>query len=588
MSRTDRAAASRLPAAINRLVVSTLLLSVLSLLLEGSRFAGTRFNVLIQVVDFAVLLLLIVEAIWEAALAESLRRYLRSNAFGLAFLAGFSLLFAYNKYLLFTGQAVRYGALPGAMVILRNLFLLLKVFGRIRRLAMFVRSITSQPAQTVMLSFLLVILFGTILLMLPLAVASRRIGFLDALFTATSAVCVTGLIVVDTGSFFSLAGQLIVLLLIQIGGLGIMILSFFVAFVLRRTVSLEDKLLISYMLSEKDMNSLGRSIRSIIYITLAVEGGGALLLFGAFAPRLGWSWRSVFVSVFHAVSGFCNAGFSVFADSLERFRSSLPANLLICLLIISGGISFAVIINLKEGAASRLSWRRRAARRPPWRLSLNSRLVLTSTAFLIAGGLLLFYSLEHGHSLAGLDLGTQYLASFFQSVTQRTAGFNTVPLGGLRAPTYLFMIVFMFIGAASGSTAGGIKVNTVGVILAYVRSLLRDQENTILYRHVLAKDLVLRALLIFLFGITAVLSGTLLLSISEEAPFIQLFFEAASAFGTVGLSAGVTAGLSAAGKCVIIVLMFIGRVGPLTLLAAAVRGERRVRVEYPQADILIG
>jgi trk system potassium uptake protein TrkH len=580
------AAASRLPPAIQRVILSALVLSVLSLFLEGGRFPGTWVAALTQAVDFAVLALLLTEAIWEAAVSRGLAPYLRRNAFNLAFLAGFTLLFAYNKYVYFTGRSVRYGSLPGLMVVLRNLFLLLKVFGRVRRLAQFVRSITSRPAQTVMLSFLLVILSGTILLMLPLASASRHIGILDALFTATSAVCVTGLVVVDTGSFFSLAGQLIVLLLIQIGGLGIMILSFFVAFVLRRTVSLEDKLLISYMLSERDMGSLARSIRGIIYTTLAVEAAGAVLLFGAFAPSLGWTWASVFASVFHAVSAFCNAGFSLFADSLERFRGSLPVNLLVGLLIVCGGIGFAVIANLKEVALARLGSGGRRAARP--RLSPNTRLVLAGTAILVPGGLLLFYALEHGNSLGGLGLGTQYLAAFFQSVTLRTAGFNTVPMGALRAPTYLFMVLFMFIGAASGSTAGGIKINTAGVILAYVRSLLRDQENATLFRHRIAKDLVLRALLIFLFGSAAVLAGTLLLSVFESAPFLQLLFEVTSAFGTVGLSAGVTPGLSAAGKCVIIVLMFIGRVGPLTILAAAVHQERRLRVEFPRADILIG
>jgi trk system potassium uptake protein TrkH len=340
------------------------------------------------------------------------------------------------------------------------------------------------------------------------------------------------------------------------------------------------------MLSEKDMGSLARSIRSIIYTTLVVEGAGALLLFGAFGPSLGWGWGSVYASVFHAVSAFCNAGFSLFADSLERFRSSLPVNLLVGLLIVIGSIGFAVIANLKEAALARLGAGGR--RLPGPRLSPNTRLVLTGTAVLVPAGLLLFYALEHGRSLHGLDLGTQYLAAFFQSVTLRTAGFNTVPMGALSSSTYLFMILFMFIGGASGSTAGGIKINTVGVILAYVRSQLRDQENTALFRHMISKDLVLRALLIFLFGTAAVLAGTLLLSVFENAPFLKLLFEATSAFGTVGLSAGVTPGLSGAGKCVIIVLMFVGRLGPLTMLAAAVRQGRRRRVEYPQGDILIG
>jgi trk system potassium uptake protein TrkH len=200
----------------------------------------------------------------------------------------------------------------------------------------------------------------------------------------------------------------------------------------------------------------------------------------------------------------------------------------------------------------------------------------------------MIYAFEHRHALAGFDLKTQYLSTFFQSVTTRTAGFNTIPFSGLRNPTYLLMMIFMFIGAASGSTAGGVKINSIALFLGYVRSLLRDRREVTLFNYSVSKDLVLRALLILLFGLLSVLAGMLILSLTENAPFIQICFETVSAFGTVGLSAGLTPRLSIVGKYVIIVLMLIGRVGPLTLLAAAAQRARKIQVEYPVGEILIG
>jgi len=398
--------------------------------------------------------------------------------------------------------------------------------------------------------------------------------------------------VVDTATAFSTVGHIVILLLIQIGGLGIMILSFFMAFILRRSLSIEDKFLIAYMTSEKDMRNLGRSITAILYITLSIEAVGAVLLLLGFAPALGFNLQTAFTAVFHAVSAFCNAGFSLFSDSLEGFSSNTLVNLVVCALIIAGGLSFVVIVDLRDRGAERLrrlfGKRGGGSRVLARSFSLNTRVVLAGTAILLGLGTLLIYAFEHRHVLAGYDLKTQYLSAFFQSVTLRTAGFNTVPFGGLRNPTYLLMMVFMFIGAASGSTAGGVKINSIALFLGYVRSLLRDRQEVTLFSYSLAKDLVLRALLILLFGLLSVLAGMLILSLSEDAPFVKICFETVSAFGTVGLSAGITSELSNVGKCVIIVLMFVGRVGPLTLLAGAAQRARKVQVRYPVGDILIG
>ncbi len=582
-------APQKTPLKINLLVLITLLLSIVSLVVEQADIQ-TRFSfIFTNTLDFIILSLFLTEVIVDFLRSADKKHFLKNHLFEVLFLVFFTALFAYNKYLLFSSARAVYGNLPGKIIIVRNIFVLLKVFARIRKLSAFVRSLTAHPARTVGLSFVLVIVTGTILLMLPFTTSDGSgLGFVDSLFTATSAVCVTGLIVVDTATAFSIWGKIIILLLIQIGGLGIMILSFFMAFILRRSLTLEDKFLISYMTSEKDMSNLGRSIKNIINITLIIEGVGAVLLFLGFRNQLGTNMETVFTSVFHAISAFCNAGFSLFSDSLEGFRSNTLVNLTVIVLIICGGLSFVVIMNLKgwlAGGVSNLFKKKSFSIKG---LSLNTRVVLLGTVVLLGLGMLLIYALEHRYSLAAFDLKTQYLTAFFQSVTTRTAGFNTISMSGLREPTYLLMMIFMFIGGASGSTAGGVKINSLALFLAYVSSLLRDKREVTLFNHSVAKDLVLRALLILLFGLVSVLGGMLILSITENAAFINVCFETVSAFGTVGLSAGITSTLSIIGKYVIILLMYIGRIGPLTLLAAAAQRMRKVQIEYPTGEILVG
>jgi len=582
-------APQRTPLKINWLVLITLILSIVSLIVEQAHIQNRFSAIFTHTLDFTVLFLFLAEVIVDFVRSTDKRHFIRKQLFEVLFLVFFTVLFAYNKYLLFSSQGAVYGNLPGKIIIVRNIFVLLKVFGRIRKLSSFVRSLTAHPARTVMLSFFLVIVTGTILLMLPFTTPDGAgLGFVDSLFTATSAVCVTGLIVVDTATAFSIWGKLVILLLIQAGGLGIMILSFFMAFILRRSLTVEDKFLISYMTSEKDMRNLGRSIKNIINITLIIEGAGAVLLFLGFRTSLGTNLQTLFISVFHAISAFCNAGFSLFSDSLVGFQSNTLISLTVIVLIILGGLSFVVIMNLKGWLAAGVP---NLVKRKSFSikgLSLNTRVVLLGTGTLLGLGMLLIYALEHRYSLANLDLKTQYLAAFFQSVTTRTAGFNTISMSGLRNPTYLLMMVFMFIGGASGSTAGGVKINSLALVLAYVNSLLKDKREVTLFNYALAKDLVLRALLILLFGLVSVLGGMLILSMTESAPFIQICFETVSAFGTVGLSAGITSALSIIGKYVIILLMFVGRIGPLTLLAAAAQRMKQVQIEYPTGEILVG
>lgn len=572
------------------LLFLTLILSVASLFFEQAEIESKAIDLLSEYVDYAVLLLLIIESFLEYREAHFKRTYFKRNWLPLAFTVLFVVLFAYNKILTYAFVDSNIGSFPVAVVIIRNVFILLKIFNRLKKLSSFLQDMAAHPAQTIMLSFFFVILAGALLLMMPFtAAAGKGLKFIDALFTSTSAVCVTGLIVVDTATAFSVYGQLIILVLIQIGGLGIMILSYFVIFIMRRSVSIEDKMLIAYMLSEKDMSKLSRSLKNIIFITFSIEGIGAVLLFFGMRSAVGGSFaKTLFFAVFHSISAFCNAGFALFTDSLEGFRTNVPVALAVSLLIILGGISFAVITNVRQNLAGRLRnfLQRRSA--PVSKLTMNSRLVLVMTGLLLLGGMLIAYGAEHRNTMSDYGLGEQYLAAFFQSVTLRTAGFNTIPFSGLRPVTYIVMAIFMFVGGASGSTAGGIKVNTVGILFAFLSASVRDKQSVTMFRHSVATNTVLKAFLILLFGISVAAVGTIFLLFTERNPVDQIIFEAISAFGTVGLSAGITGGLSLPGKAIIIILMFLGRLGPLTVLTAASLSSRRMKIEYPRGEIAIG
>lgn len=558
------------------LFVVPILLSIVSLFIEQLSGTSPLRLLIINAIDVLVLLLVVHETWSQYRVAPYKLIYLRTHIFSLSFTALFLLLFLFNK-LETLNWLLRAGTPEPTFsaVILRNTFLVLKILTRFRRLNMFLESISFKPAQTIVLSFLLVIIAGTLLLMMPFtAPGEEGLPFLDALFTATSAVCVTGLIVVDTALAYSFWGQLVILILIQIGGLGIMLLTYFSLFALRRGISREEKLLVAYMLSQDDMRSIKSTIKSIIGLTFGFEAFGALLLYFSHPDFSGPYGGRLFAAIFHAVSAFCNAGFALFSDSLEGFSGSVAVNGVIMLMIICGGLSFGVLMNLGQ-------IRNR-------RLTVNSLVVLSISGLLILVGTLLFYGLEHGGVLRPLSTGRQYLAALFQSVTLRTAGFNTVSLTSLKTPTYLLMCLFMFIGGASGSTAGGIKVNTAATVAAFFRSRLKDTKQILLFRRAIPQELVLRAFTIIAFGMGTVFCGTLILLATESADPMKIIFEAFSAFGTVGLSAGITSDLSAPGRGVIIVMMFMGRIGPLTMLAAAGGRRKGLEISYPTAEISIG
>ncbi|NCN05796.1 MAG: TrkH family potassium uptake protein [Spirochaetales bacterium] len=470
-----------------------------------------------------------------------------------------------------------------SLLVLRSLSLAYRSVSRRFGTGTFFQNLTLHPAATLALSFFYVILGGTVYLMLPFVTkVPGGLSFLEALFTAASAVCVTGLIVVDTAQIYSFWGLLGIGTLIQIGGLGIMIFTYTAVFGLRKSVGLEDKIMLSYMMNQQDYSQLARGLTSMVAFTFLIEGIGAGILFGYFWSQGFDLLQALGFGVFHAISAFCNAGFALFTDSLEGFVTSPVLNGTIAILIILGGLSFPVLTNLREWILGRRN------RSIPVSLSFNTRVVLGISSFLLLSGTLLIYGLEYRNALSELPIGAKYLASFFQSVTLRTAGFNTINLASLSDGLTLVTLVFMFIGGASGSTAGGIKVNTLGALGATLWAQLKGYTQVKVGKEAIAPRIATNSLFLFFFGIVVVGLGLFGLLVTNDLPFLDLAFETVSAFGTVGLSRGITADLNSPGRVIVIALMFIGRVGPMTLLSALKRTGSNNPGVFPERDIFIG
>jgi len=444
----------------------------------------------------------------------------------------------------------------------------------------------ASPARAAVGSFLVVILMGAVLLALPISSAQRRwTPFVDAIFTSTSAVCVTGLIVKDTPLYWSTFGQVVILCLIQAGGLGIMTLSAFLAIMLRRRLSMGFESVMSDLVEVESQENVWDLVRFICIFTFLAELVGTALLYYAWRGDFQSFWRRLYVSVFHAVSAFCNAGFSLFSDSLVRYRGCVGVNLIVCGLILTGGIGFLVVRELKHYAAWKLFVRR--GKSP--KLSTHSKLVLTVTGVLLALGFFGVLGIEWTGSFGSMPLKERLLAAMFQSVTPRTAGFNTVDLSTLATSTAFLLIGLMFIGGSPGSTAGGIKTSTVGVMIASIIATLKGRSRAEMFHHSVRPETVHRVASIILLSVTALVCGVFLLLITEKgAGFFEVLFEATSAFGTVGLSLGVTPRLTVPGRIIITALMFIGRLGPITLLMSAAQVEDRVPYSYPDAHIMVG
>ncbi len=433
-----------------------------------------------------------------------------------------------------------------------------------------------RPTILIALSFLAVILTGGLLLSLPISSSTGTYtNIIDALFTANSATCVTGLVVLDTGTHFSLFGKLVILTLIQIGGLGYMTFSVFMVLFFRKKMFVSEKILMQEMLNIYSMRDVINVIRRIFIIVFSIEMAGAAILFFRWLPELGF-YKALEWGIFHSVSAFCNAGFALPA----RFQSFIPYSsdpviiFTIAALIILGGLGFLVISDTLQNR----------------RFSLQSKVVLWTTGVLIAVGMLAVLGMEFNNpdTLGKMGTGQKLMVSFFQSITPRTAGFDVLNAADLHNPTLLLVMLLMFIGASPGGTGGGIKTTTFALILATIWATLQNSKNTIISERRIPPEIVRKAFSVFFISVAVVSCGIFFMDVFENHHLMQLAFEVISAFGTVGLSTGITPILTDGGKITIMVVMFLGRVGTLAFLSGMTVEEKKPNIKYPKEGIAIG
>ena len=436
-----------------------------------------------------------------------------------------------------------------------------------------------NPSLVLVLGFLGVIFLGAILLNLPVASNNNQsVGFINALFTSTSSVCVTGLIVVNTSAHWTLFGKLVIMFLIQIGGLGFMTITTLIVVIMGKKIGLKNRMLIQEDLGHHSISGVVRITLKIVKATFLIELLGAILLSTKFVPEFGTK-TGIFYGIFHSISAFCNAGFDLIGNSLENYVTSPVINFTIMALIILGGIGFTVIIDVYRSKNIR-------------RLNLHTKIVLLITGMLLISGLIFFFMLEYSNveTIGNLSLPNKIMASMFQSVTPRTAGFNTLPTGQLNDTSQFLTIVYMFIGGSPGSTAGGIKTATLGVLLLAVYSEIIGKDEINFSKRRIDYETVSRCMSILFIAIALVIFVTIMLSIKEVQNFLDIFFEVVSAFGTVGLSTGITGELSSFSKVILSITMFMGRVGPITVATAIASRHtgKKDRIRYPKEKVIVG
>jgi len=442
-----------------------------------------------------------------------------------------------------------------------------------------------SAAQIVPVALFAFILLTSLLLMLPFATTGAEgIHFIDAFFTMTSAICVTGLIVLDTPKDFTLFGQLVILSGIQVGGLGYSTMATLLLLALRRRIGLRQRMMMMEVLSTLSMEGLVRFVKVIVAITLIIETVGALILAARFAFDMG-PLRAIYLGIFHSVSAFNNAGFSLFSANLAAYRGDIVVNLTIAALIILGGIGFIIFRDLLDNV--------HGAR---FRLSTHTKLALLVTLLLIVGGTVGIWAFEaqNQSSVGNLPFGEQILVAYFHSVSARTAGFNTVDLSLMATPTLYLLILLMIVGGSPGSTAGGIKTTTFGIVCASIWATLRGRADVMMFHRRIPQEIVMKSFILAAVAWGLVTGFTMVLSYSENLDFLKTLFEVASAAGTVGLSTGngdvlsLSALFSDFGKALIIMTMFLGRLGPLALGLFAVRTHEELRYRYAEAKVVIG
>jgi trk system potassium uptake protein len=451
------------------------------------------------------------------------------------------------------------------------------------------RVLKAHPAVLILASFLLVIALGMLILKLPISTKAGHIHWIDALFTATSAVCVTGLAVLDTGSGFTVFGQCIILVLIQIGGLGVMTISVALFRWIGRNISFRQRMAMQDLFAHTPREDILGLVKSILLFTFGAEILGAVFLSIHFLDELPFL-SAVYTAVFHSVSAFCNAGFGLYSDSMMRYSDSILLNITVCMLIVVGGVGFPVLYDFQNWFIKRKQIR--------VRLSIQTKTVLITTVILIISGALMFAFLERKALMEGQSLSHRILVPLFQSITCRTAGFNTVNIASLKDATLAMMIFLMFFGASPGSCGGGVKTTTLALLTAFTVCRIKQRSRVNVFKKSIPQETLTRSVSLVLVSIVIISVVVFMLLVGgsstdsglNESPraFLEYLFETVSAFGTVGLSMGITPVLSVWGKCWIVFMMIIGRVGVLTFSYIIVGRGTTDGVEYSEENLMIG
>lgn len=439
-----------------------------------------------------------------------------------------------------------------------------------------------NTGRFIIYSFLSIIIAGALLLMLPGATQDGEgLAFIDALFTSTSAVCVTGLIVVDTATHFTLFGELVIMGLIQLGGIGIITFATFLFLYISGGLGVGQMNIIKNLVAEENTNLVTATLKKVVGFTFFAELLGFIGYYFTWSIEFSSQGQRILFSAFHAVSSFCNAGFSLFTNSLaDPFNTTnYGVNITTMMLIVVGGLGFTVVWEIISKRKKQHHWEKK--------LSVHARTVLVTTGILIVAGTVLILFIEWGHTLAGYSFGDKVLISLFQSITTRTAGFNTIDTGAIGISATLIMLIFMFIGGSPASTAGGIKTTTFAILMRSIAMTVRGYSRMELLKRTISNNTIFRAMTVVLLSAFCIIISTILLSFTESQPFLDLIFEEVSAFATVGLSRGITGDLTSWGKSIIIVSMFLGRVGILTFMVAIASDVDNRKYRYPEESVMV-
>lgn len=570
-----------------RFLAFVALLAFSIFILQYGFYISDELNNILNLLNFLVFALFIFYQVGRIVYAEDRIDYIKTRWLDILILI---LIIIHTIFFLifpkfFTRMAIFFQILDLNLfyIIVIQIYILISLIIKAVRLSHIIAEYKIQPAKIFLISFLLLILFGTGLLMLPKATVTGGMRFIDALFTSTSAVCVTGLVVVDTATYFTRFGQFVILGLIQIGGLGVMTLTTFFALFFAGGLGIKERVLIGDLVEEEKLGQIKFTLIQIILTTFILETIGAILFFQSLNNVNLPFGEKVFHSVFHSISAFCNAGFSTFTENMmfEGIRYNYLSVTTVGFLIILGGLGFHTLSNIGEILTLPFKKNKKKIRY----LSSQTKIILIVTITLISVGSILTFILERNNTLKQLTFDQQILASIFQSITTRTAGFNTIPINELLIPTSLIYIVLMFIGASPGGTGGGIKTTTAFIILLAVYDFLRGKKKIEIFKRQIPDDIIHRAFIKIVFSLLFLFSTTVILTITEPFKLIDILFEQFSAFGTVGLSRGITPYFSDIGKLTIVVLMYIGRVGPITFLLSFSKETTPPKYDYPSEYI---